>query len=66
MMNPCELNVLIAALTNHLFCTLPEEDFIFLSIFLRELSKSMLSTSIFEELCERNPNQPTPITPNVL
>ncbi len=45
------MNVLIAALTNHFFTTLSKEDFVCLSIFLRELSKSMISTSVFEELC---------------
>ncbi len=51
MMNPCELNVAITALTNHFYTTLSREDFICLSIFLRELSKMMISTSVFEELC---------------
>ena len=33
MINPCELNVAIAALTNYFFTTLSKEDFICLSIF---------------------------------
>lgn len=52
-LNPCELNAMIAAVTNHLYTNLSREDFICLSIFLRELSKSMIGTSVFEELCGR-------------
>lgn len=51
MMDPCEMNMAIAALTNHFFTTLSKEDFICLSIFLRELSKSMIGTTVFEGLC---------------
>ena len=51
ILNPCELNVLIASLTNYFYTTLSEEDFICLGIFLRELSKSMISTTVFDELC---------------
>ncbi len=51
--NPCELNVIIAALTNHLYTTLSKEDFICLSVFLNELSKSMFTTSLFQDLCNR-------------
>lgn len=54
MMDPCELNVLIAAITNHFYTTLSKEDFICLGIFLRELSKSMIGTTIFEDLCTRD------------
>ena len=52
-MNPCELNLVIAAITNHFYETLSREDFICLGIFLRELSKSMIGTTVFEELCGR-------------
>ncbi len=45
------MNMAIAALTNHFFTTLSKEDFICLSIFLRELSKSMIGTTVFEGLC---------------
>ncbi len=51
LLDPCELNVLVTALTNHFYTTLSKEDFICLSIFLRELSKMMISTSVFEDLC---------------
>lgn len=50
-MDPCELNVIVASLTNHLYTTLSKEDFICLSIFLQELSKSMFTTSVFEGIC---------------
>lgn len=50
-MDPCELNVIVATLTNHFYTTLSREDFIYLSIFLRELSKSMIGTTIFEDIC---------------
>ncbi len=45
------MNLLIAALTNHFYATLSKEDFVCLSIFFRELSRSMASTTVFEELC---------------
>jgi len=54
VMNPCEMNTAIAGLTNYLYTTLSREDFICLSIFLRELSKSMISTSVFQELCDKS------------
>ncbi|NLT57832.1 MAG: hypothetical protein GXX99_02590 [Clostridiales bacterium] len=50
-MNPCELNVAIAALTNYMYTALSKEDFVCLSIFLHELSKSMLTTTAFEGIC---------------
>jgi hypothetical protein len=50
-MNPCQLNAAIAAITNYLFTALSREDFICLSVFLNELSKSMFSTTLFEDLC---------------
>lgn len=50
-MDPCELNVVIMALTNYFFTKLTKEEFVCLSIFLNELSKSMFSTSIFRDLC---------------
>jgi hypothetical protein len=52
-MNPCELNAAIAAITNYLFTTLSSEDFICLSVFLNELSKSMFTTTLFEDLCNK-------------
>lgn len=53
IVNPCELNALIAALTNYLYTTLSSEDFKCLSIFLNELSKSMFATTLFQGLCYR-------------
>ncbi|SHH85564.1 hypothetical protein SAMN02745823_01211 [Sporobacter termitidis DSM 10068] len=52
-MNPCELNAMIAAITNYLYTALSKEDFVCLSIFLNELSKSMLTTSVFSDLCNK-------------
>lgn len=51
-LDPCGLNVLITAVTNHLFTTLSKEDFVCLSIFLNELSKSMFATSLFRDFCD--------------
>ena len=45
-MTPCELNALIAALTNYLYCNLSKKDFLFLNVFFSELSKSMFSMEI--------------------
>lgn len=53
ILDPCELNVIIASLTNYFYTTVSEEDFICLGIFLRELSKSMIGTTIFDELCHK-------------
>lgn len=50
-MDPCELNVLITALTNYFYTALTKEEFVCLSIFLNELSKSMFSTTLFRDLC---------------
>ena len=56
IMDPCTLNVFIAALTNHFYTTLSRNDFISLGIVLRELSKSMLTTLVYEDFC-RPPNK---------
>ncbi len=53
LMNPCELNVIITALTNYFYVTLSREDFNCLNVFLSELSKSMFSTTLFRDLCNR-------------
>ena len=50
-MNPCEMNVLITALTNYLYCTLSKKDFFFWNVFFSELSKSMFSMEILREIC---------------
>ena len=52
-MDPCEINVAIMAITNHLYCELSKEDFAFVSIFLNELSKSMFTTAVFRDLNEK-------------
>ncbi|MCL2089054.1 MAG: hypothetical protein FWH14_06195 [Oscillospiraceae bacterium] len=52
-MNPCELNVLITAISNHLFVTLSKKDFACLNIFLSELSKSMFAMALFRDICNR-------------
>ena len=47
--NPCQLNAVIAALTNQLYCSLSREEFIGLGIFLSMLSKDMLSMAAIEQ-----------------
>lgn len=53
-MNACEMNILIATITNTLYSTLSKEDFYCLSIFVNELSKSMFSTSLLSKICARD------------
>ena len=53
-MNPVEVNVLITAITNHLFCTLSRKNFVCLNIFISELSKAMFATTLFRDLCGDN------------
>ncbi len=50
-LDPREVNVMITAITNYFYTTLSKEDFVCLSIILRELSKTMISTSIYLGLC---------------
>lgn len=50
-MSPCELNLLIAAISNHLYTMLTLDKFLCLAVFLNELSKQMLAMPIFKELC---------------
>lgn len=52
-MNPCDLNVVITAITNHLYNTLDQKDFDCLTIFLSELSKSMFSMALLRTVCDR-------------
>ncbi len=59
IVNPCELNAAITALTNHFYCNLSKEEFICLSIFLNELSKSMFATSLFRDLCAPKETPPS-------
>lgn len=51
-MTPCDLNLLIAAISNQLYCSMTREEFKCLSIFLNELSKSMFTTVLFEDVCK--------------
>ena len=52
-MNPCEINVLLTAISNQLYASLSKEDFVAVSIFLNELSKVMFSMTLFGGICER-------------
>ncbi len=51
VLDPCELNALIALLVDYFFNNLSKKEFLCLSVFLRELSKSMFSMAAFEEIC---------------
>jgi len=53
VLDPCELNAFIAFLTNYFYTNLSKEEFLCLSIFLRELGKSMFSMAAFEEICPK-------------
>ena len=60
-MNPCELNALIAAVTNQLWCSLSRTEFINLGILLSLISKDILSMAALEGLCrweEREKGEP--------
>lgn len=57
-MTPPELNLAIAAITNHLYCTLSKEDFVNLGVLLNLISKDILSMAAIEELCELEQNPP--------
>lgn len=52
-MTPCDLNVLVAGISNYLYATLSPEEFRCLSLFLNELSKSMFTMSIYQSICVR-------------
>ncbi|HWR18099.1 MAG TPA: hypothetical protein VN608_00615 [Clostridia bacterium] len=43
----------MAFLTNYFYTTLSREEFLCLSIILRELSKTMFSVAAFEEICPK-------------
>lgn len=51
LLNPCELNAAITAISNYLYATMPRDEFLCLSVFLNELSKSMLTMPLFDDLC---------------
>ena len=48
------MNMLITAITNHLYCTLESKDFTNLSVFLSMLSKDMFNMVALKDLCERD------------
>jgi hypothetical protein len=50
-MDPCELNALVASVSNALYSSLPRGQFFCLAVFLNELSKSMLAMPLFDDLC---------------
>ena len=58
-LHPTEMNMLIAAITNHLFCTLEDKDFTNLSVFLSMLSKDMFNMVALKDLCERDQRDAT-------
>lgn len=58
-MDPCQLNAVITAITNQLYSALEEDDFVCLSIFLNELSKTMLSMAILGDVCRRQGRKQT-------
>jgi hypothetical protein len=62
-LNPCEMNVLITALTNYFYTTLTKEEFKCLSVFLNELSKSMFATIVFQDVCNKDKTRPKPPDP---
>jgi hypothetical protein len=53
-LTPCTLNAIIAAISNHLFTTLSEEDFALVSVFFSELGKSMFAMKLFKSICSDN------------
>lgn len=59
-MNPCQLNVIVTAITNHLYANLTKDQFFCLNIFLSELSKSMFSMSLFRDVCDKGGLQHPP------
>jgi len=57
-MSPVELNLIITAVTNHLYTSLSKEEFICMNIFISELSKSMFATTLFDDLCFKKKDKP--------
>ncbi|HHY51741.1 MAG TPA: hypothetical protein GX499_00660 [Clostridiales bacterium] len=53
-MTPCELNAILAAITNYLYVNLSPHDFKCLSVFLSLLSKQMFTLVALKEICNRN------------
>ena len=53
-MSPCELNAVLAAITNYLYVNLSPRDFKVLSVFLSLLSKQMFTLVAMKEICSRD------------
>ena len=53
-MSPCELNAVLAAITNYLYINLSPRDFKILSVFLSLLSKQMFTLVAMKEICSRD------------
>ncbi|MGI6404235.1 MAG: hypothetical protein ACOX0K_08535 [Oscillospiraceae bacterium] len=53
-MTPCELNAVLAAITNYLYLNLSPKDFKCLSVFLSLLSKHMFTLIALQEICSRD------------
>lgn len=63
-MQPCELNALIASITNALYTSLSRKDFLNLGIFLSLLSKTMLTMEALESLCKLEEKDQPPGPPH--
>lgn len=50
--NACELNAIIAGITNQLYITLNERQFLKVSLFLSQLSKNMLAMALLDDICD--------------
>ena len=50
-MRPTELNALLTLITNYLYTSLSEREFLNLGLFLSLLSKEMLAMEAIRELC---------------
>jgi len=49
-MDACQLNTAVTAISNHLYSTLPKEEFIFSKVFLLELTRAMCTVETFGHL----------------
>jgi len=50
-MRPTEMNALLTLVTNYLYTSLDEREFINLALFLSLLSKEMLAMEAIREIC---------------
>ena len=53
-MSPCELNAMLALISNHFYTNLTEDQFLCLAVFLNELSKQMLAMPLYKDLCNKD------------